>query len=313
MRAVQVVISGVTGLIGRALARSLQADGHRVIGLSRSPGSAREDGSPRQDGGPELVAWDPARGVLDPGALAGTDVIVHLAGAGIGDHRWTDDYKRTVLESRTAGTALLASVAAGLDPLPRVFVSGSAVGYYGDTGDEELTEDSPAGDIFLSEICVAWEAAARPAAEAGIRTPRLRTGIVLSTDGGALPKLLPLFRAFVGGRLGSGKQWWSWISIDDEVGAIRHLIDHDDIDGPVNLTAPEPVTNADFTDELGSVLARPTVLPVPRFGPRLLLGRERADALLFVGQRALPTVLDAHGYEFRHPDLESALRSIFDR
>jgi uncharacterized protein len=189
-------------------------------------------------------------------------------------------------------------------------VSASAVGYYGERGDEKLTESSPPGDTFISQLVEAWEGAARPAVDAGIRTVFTRSGMVLSTEGGALPRMVPLFRFFVGGRLGSGRQWWSWVSIDDEVGAIRFAIDRSDVAGPVNLTAPEPVTNAQFTAALGSVMHRPTVLPIPAFGPRLALGRELADELLFTSQRVLPTVLTAAGYPFAHPELHTALRAL---
>jgi uncharacterized protein (TIGR01777 family) len=235
--------------------------------------------------------------------------VVHLAGEGIGDRRWTAEHKQRVLESRTKGTALLVTALAALDAKPSVLVSGSAVGFYGDRGDEVLDETSAPGDLFLSEVCVAWEAAAAPALEAGIRVAFARTGIVLSPAGGALKPLLRLFKLGLGGRLGRGTQWMSWISIDDEVGALRYLLDHD-VAGPVNLTAPAPVTNADFTRALGQALHRPTVVPVPRFGPRLLLGGELADELLFASQRATPRVLGDAGYTFRHPALADALAAV---
>lgn len=297
-----IAITGASGLIGTAVSAALRADGHRVVPVVRRPVADGE----------RAVRWDPAGGTIDNAALQGIDAVVHLAGAGIGDKRWSDERKREILESRTRGTAVLAEALAGLDQKPAVLVSGSAIGYYGDRGDEVLTEDSTAGDIFLSEVCVAWEAAAAPAIEAGIRVPFIRTGIVLSAHGGALKRTLPLFKAFVGGRLGSGRQWWSWISIDDEVAAIRWLLDHD-VAGPVNLTAPEPVTNAEFTKTLGHVLGRPTVLPVPAFGPKLLLGGELADQLLFASQRVLPTVLEDRGFPFAHRDLETALRAVLGR
>ena len=298
----RIAITGSTGLIGTALGRSLAADGHEVVPVVRRPLTAGEVG----------IRWDPSGQTIDADALEGLDAVVHLAGAGIGDKRWTDDYKRTILESRTKGTDVLARALAGLDRPPSVLVSASAIGFYGDTGDAAVTEQAPAGSDFLADVCVQWEAAAAPAAEAGIRVVHPRTGIVLSPDGGALAKLLPLFKLGLGGRMGSGRQWWSWISLTDEVAAIRHLIDHE-VAGPVNLTAPAPATNAGLTDVLGSVLHRPTLLPVPSFGPKLLLGGELADALLFNSQRVLPGVLDAEGFSFAHPDLEGALRAMLGR
>ncbi len=296
----RVALTGSSGLIGSALVRSLEGDGHGVVRVVRSASAGGDHGA--------TVTWDPVQGTIDAAGLEGVDAAVHLAGAGIGDERWSDDRKRVILESRTKGTALLARTLAGLAAPPAVLLSGSAVGYYGDRGDEVCTETSPAGTGYLAEVCEAWEAAATPAVEAGIRTAFLRTGIVQTKAGGALKKTLPLFKLGLGGRFGSGKQWWSWISLADEVGAIRHLLDHD-VSGPVNLTAPAPVTNAEYTSTLGSVLGRPTVLPVPSFGPKLLLGAEGAKAVLLDGQRAVPAVLEREGYSFRHPTLEAALRA----
>lgn len=298
----KIAISGASGLIGTALSRSLRLDGHRVLPLVRRPVSEGED----------AVQWDPAVGTIDAAALDGVDAVVHLAGAGIGDHRWTADYKREVRESRTRGTDLVARTIASLDRPPTVMVSGSAIGWYGDTGDEAVTEAAPAADDFLAEVCREWEAATSPAEEAGVRVAHVRTGVVLSPHGGALAKLLPLFKLGLGGRMGNGRQWWSWISLDDEVAAIRWLLDHD-VSGPVNATAPEPVTNAELTRVLGSVLHRPTVVPVPAFGPKLLLGGELADSLLFTSQRVLPGVLTAEGFPFAHPTVEEALRDMLDR
>ncbi|HEY6532658.1 MAG TPA: TIGR01777 family oxidoreductase [Acidimicrobiales bacterium] len=298
----KIAISGASGLIGTALSSSLRADGHDVIPLVRRPTRMGET----------AVRWDPAAGTIDASALAGVDAVVNLAGAGIGDKRWTDEYKRLVLESRTLSTGLLARTIAESDERPKVMISGSAMGIYGDTGDTSVTEASPTGRDFLAQVCEAWEAAAAPAVEAGIRVPFLRTGMVLSSDGGALAKMLPLFRFGVGGKMGSGQQWWSWISIDDEVAAIRWLLDHD-VSGPVNATAPHPVTNAEFTSILGRVLHRPTLMPVPSFGPKALLGGELADSLLFTSQKVLPEVLTASGFDFAHPTLEDALRHVLDR
>jgi uncharacterized protein (TIGR01777 family) len=295
----EVAITGASGLVGTALARSLRRDGHTVRPVVRRPST---------DAG--AIHWDPAGGTIDGDALDGVDAVVHLAGAGIGDKRWTPERKREIRESRITGTGLLTRTLADLPHPPAVLVSASAVGFYGERGDEELTESSPPGDTFISELVEAWEGAARPAVDAGIRTVFTRSGMVLSTEGGALPRMVPLFRFFVGGRLGSGRQWWSWVSIDDEVGAIRFAIDRSDVAGPANLTAPQPVTNAQFTAALGSVVHRPTVLPIPAFGPRLVLGRELADELLFTSQRVLPAVLTAAGYPFAHPDLHTALRGL---
>jgi uncharacterized protein (TIGR01777 family) len=297
----RVAVTGSSGLIGSALVRSLHNDSHEVVRVVRS--ASGDDGT---------VVWDPMRGAIDAAGLEGVDAVVHLAGAGIGDERWSDDRKREIRESRTNGTALLARTLAELTPRPAVLLSGSAIGYYGDRGDEVCTEASPAGTGFLAEVCEAWEAAAAPAAEAGVRTAFLRTGIVQTKAGGALKKTLPLFKLGLGGRFGSGRQWWSWISLTDEIGAIRHLLDHD-VSGPVNLTAPAPVTNAEYTSTLGSVLGRPTVVPVPSFGPKLLLGAEGAQAMLLDGQRVLPSVLERDGYPFLHPTLEAALRAELSR
>ena len=295
----KIAITGATGLIGRALSASLAADGHQVVPVVRRPTPSA----------PDSIQWDPATGTIETAKFEGIDGVVHLAGAGIGDRRWTDDYKREILESRTKGTALLAETLVSLDAPPKVMVSGSAIGYYGDTGENAVDESAPAGSDFLATVCVDWEAAAQPAIDAGLRVPLLRTGIVLTDDGGALAKMLPLFRIGLGGRMGSGKQWWSWISLTDEIRAIRWLLDHD-ISGPVNATAPTPVTNRDFTKALGQAMHRPTLAPVPSFGPKLLLGSELADALLFTSARVLPTVLTTSGFEFTNPTIESALRDV---
>ena len=298
----KIAITGATGLIGSALSRSLASDGHEVVPVVRRPVAAGES----------AITWDPDAGTIDAAAFEGIDAVVHLAGAGIGDKRWSDEYKRIVLESRTKGTDLLARTLAGLDRKPSVLVSGSAIGIYGDTGDTAVTEDGPHAKDFLASVCEQWEAAALPAVEAGIRVPFLRTGIVLSPDGGALAKLLPLFKLGVGGRMGSGRQWWSWITLADEIGVIRWLLDNE-ISGPVNATAPNPCTNRDLTKVLGEVLHRPTLFPVPSFGPKLLLGGELADALLFTSSRVLPGVLSDNNFTFAHPTLEGALRAILAR
>jgi hypothetical protein len=296
----KIVVSGASGLIGTQLVAKLSSSGHEVVRLvRRSPKSGE-------------IQWNPKSGTLDAAALEGTDAVIHLSGAGIGDKRWTDGYRKEILDSRTATTALLATTMASLSRKPSVFLSGSAIGIYGARNDEQLTEVSTHGTGFLAEVCEQWEAAAKPAVDAGIRTVYLRTGIVLSPKGGALKKLLPLFKLGVGGKFGNGKQWQSWISIDDEIGAIEHLLTAN-VSGAVNLTAPNPVTNAEFTKVLASVLKRPAIVPVPTFAPKILLGGELADALLFTGQRVIPAALNASGYMFKHTTIESAFRSLLSK
>ncbi len=297
----KILITGASGLIGRALSSSLKAQGHTIVSAVR-----RE---PRRN---DEVQWDPKSGTMAASAFDGVDAVVHLAGAGIGDKRWTNDYKMEILESRTNGTALLANTMASLPNKPQVFISGSAIGIYGARADEELSETASMGSGFLAEVCRDWEAAAEPATAAGIRTVLLRTGIVLSPEGGALKKQLPLFKLGLGGKFGSGKQWQSWISITDEVNAIVHLLTSS-LSGPVNLTAPTPVTNSEFTRVLAKVVSRPAVLPIPSFGPKLLLGSELADALLFTGQRVVPNALLADGFVFSHPTLDAALRALLKK
>ena len=296
----KIVVSGASGLIGTQLVAKLSSSGHEVVRLVRRSPKAGE------------IQWNPKSGTLDAAALEGTDAVIHLSGAGIGDKRWTDGYRKEILDSRTATTALLANTMASLSRKPSVFLSGSAIGIYGARNDEQLTEVSTHGTGFLAEVCEQWEAAAKPAVDAGIRTVYLRTGIVLSPKGGALKKLLPLFKLGVGGKFGTGKQWQSWISIDDEIGAIEHLLTAN-VSGAVNLTAPNPVTNAEFTKVLASVLKRPAIVPVPTFAPKILLGGELADALLFTGQRVIPAALNASGYNFKHTTLESAFRSLLSK
>ena len=296
----KIVISGASGLIGTQLVAKLSQSGHEVIRLVRR--------SPKAD----EIQWNPKSGTLDAAALEGADAVIHLSGAGIGDKRWTTSYRKEILDSRTDTTALLAKTIASLSRKPSVFLSGSAIGIYGARNDEQLTEVSTHGTGFLAEVCEQWEAAAKPAVDAGVRTVYLRTGIVLTPKGGALKKLLPLFKLGVGGKFGNGKQWQSWISIDDEIGAIEHLLTAN-VSGAVNLTAPNPVTNAEFTKVLASVLKRPAIVPVPTFAPKILLGGELADALLFTGQRVIPAALNASGYSFKHTTLERALRSLLSK
>jgi uncharacterized protein (TIGR01777 family) len=296
----RVAITGASGLIGTALTEALQAGGHEPIAVVRRTPSSGE------------IGWDPAAGTMDPTDLSGVDAVVHLAGAGIGDRRWSDSYKQLIRESRVRSTNLLSETIAAADDGPRILLSGSAIGIYGSRGDEVLDENSQAGTGFLAEVCVDWETSTAVAAAAGIRVVLLRTGIVLSPKGGALKKQLPIFKLGLGGRFGSGAQWQSWISIDDEVSAIMFLLEHD-ISGPVNLTAPEPVTNTDFTKTLAGVLKRPALVPIPSFGPKLLLGSELATNLLFEGQRVVPRALEDAGYQFEHRDLETALRALLGR
>lgn len=308
----RIAITGASGMIGSALAAALEARGDEVVRVVRRTPDPGE------------VAWQPDRGRIDAAGLEGLDAVVHLAAAGIGDRRWTEAYKREILDSRVEGTTLLARTLAGLDHPPAVLVSQSAAGIYGDRGDDVLTEESDRGEGFLADVVVAWESGTEPAADADIRVVLPRSGQVFGpvedlspfaalTATSSLGRLVPLFRLGLGGRLGGGEQWWSWISLPDQVAATIHAIEHADLSGPVNFTAPDPVRNETFTEVLAAVLGRPAVIPVPAFGPRLAVGRELADTLVFESQRAVPAKLEASGFEFRHPDLESALRAVLDR
>jgi uncharacterized protein (TIGR01777 family) len=297
-----VAVTGASGLIGTAVVRRLQAEGHQVLRLTRSRPS-----------GPDQVQWDPMAGRLDPDALAKADAVVHLAARNIGDRlRWTAATKRDLLQTRVEGTGLVAGTMAGLAEGPRVLVCASGIGFYGDRGDEVLTEASSGGHGFLADVVRRWEEAADPARAAGLRVVHLRTGPVQTAAGAGLPKQALMFRLGVGGRLGSGRQWLSWISLDDIAGAYLHVLTRQDLDGPVNAVAPNPVTNAEFTATLARILRRPAVLHIPAFGPRLVLG-EAADELLFVSQRARPARLQATGYRFQFPELEPALRQTLGR
>lgn len=295
-----VAVTGASGFIGSALTAALGAEGTRVLRLVRR--RARPESGE--------VAWDPERGTIDAAPLEGVDAVVHLAGESI-DSRWTGEGKRRLRESRVAGTALLARALAGLAAPPRVLVSGSAIGFYGAArGDERLTEESAPGTDFLGKLGVAWEGAAAPAAAAGIRVVQPRFGVVLGREGGALRRMLPAFRMGVGGRMGSGRQWMSWISREDAVRVIRFLIDRDDLSGPVNGVAPEPVSNSAFTEELGRALRRPTLLAVPRPALLALFG-EMADGTILASQRVFPERLLAAGFEFRHTRIDQAFAAIF--
>ncbi|GLX36715.1 epimerase [Streptomyces roseochromogenus] len=292
----RIALTGSSGLIGKALVRSLRADGHDTVRFVRrapaDPGEAR---------------WDPRAGYVDPAGLEGVDAVVHLAGAGVGDHRWTAAYKKEIRDSRVLGTAAIARAVAALDSPPAVLVCGSAIGYYGDTGDRAVDEGAPAGTGFLPSVCVDWEAAAAPARAAGIRTVFARTGLVVAADGGAWGKLFPVFRAGIGGRLGNGRQYWSYISLDDEIAALRHIVDTPALSGPVNLTAPHPLTNREVTAAMGRILHRPTVCAVPAPVMRLALGEFAGDVL--GSQRVLPARLLESGFVFRHPGIEESIRA----
>lgn len=302
----RIAITGSTGLIGTALVRSLgtgetsraegPGGGHDVVRLvRRAPTAAGE------------VRWDPKRQEVDTAGLAGCEAVVHLAGAGVGDHRWTAAYKQEIRDSRVLGTRALASALAAMDTPPRVFVCGSAIGYYGDTGDRRTDESAPAGHGFLPEVCAAWEDAAKPAQDAGIRTVFARTGLVVARSGGAWGRLFPVFRLGLGGRLGDGSQYWSFISLDDHIAALRHLLDTEDLAGPVNLTAPEPVTNREVTAVMGKVLNRPTLFSVPAPVLRTVLGEFAGDVL--GSQRVIPQRLLDSGFSFRHPRIMEAVRA----
>lgn len=299
MNSSRILVSGASGLIGIALLRSLNTQEFAVTRLVRNPG-----------GGKDQVFWDPARPVA-PETVSGFDAVVHLAGESIVG-RWSDAKKRRIVESRSQGTGHLAEALAKAAQLPRVFVSASAVGYYGNRGDEVLREDSPSGGGFTAEVCRQWEGATQPAAAAGIRTAQMRFGVVMSPDGGALAKMLTPFRLGLGGRLGSGRQWSSWVSLDDVVGAIHHVLNHEALQGPVNTVSPNPVTNADFTSTLASVLHRPAIFPMPAFAVKLLFG-EMGEELFLGSQRVEPAKLAASGYRFKHPALKDALRDILRR
>ena len=297
----RVLVTAASGLIGSSVVARLAQEGHQVVRLVRREAISADE-----------VPWQPARGVLDHRSLEGFDAVVHLSGAGIGDKRWGKGRKRILFDSRIESTTLLSTALAGLARPPAVLLSASAIGFYGSRGDEVLTEESEPGDDFLAGLCVAWEAATAPAAAAGIRVVNIRTGLVLDAGGGFLGPMLPLFRAGVGGRLGSGRQWWSWIARPDEAGAIIHLLGSD-LAGPVNLTAPNPITNAGFAQTLGTVLSRPALVPVPKFALEIRLGREMVAATALASQRVEMSRLHGDGYRFIWPDLEPALQAELAR
>lgn len=296
-----IIVTGSTGLVGKALIRSLLAEGHSITRLVR--GATGRANTPNTTD----AQWSPDAGTIDAEALEGHDAAVHLAGESVADGSWTEEKKRRIRDSRVKGTRLLAETLAGLREKPRVLVSASAIGFYGNRGAEVLREESASGDDFLSEVCREWEKATLAASQAGIRVVHLRIGVVLSGEGGALQKMLTPFKLGVGGRIGGGEQYMSWVALDDVVGVIRHALTNEAVRGPVNLVAPRAVTNAEFTKTLGRVLGRPTLFPMPAFAVRLAFG-EMGDALLLSGARVEPAQLQATGYRFAYPELEGALR-----
>lgn len=294
----RILVSGVSGPIGAALLPSLRQRGYAITRLTRDKSAAEDQ-----------IAWDPAQ-PLSPEAVSGFEAVIHLAGESIVG-RWNDSKKKEIRDSRVLGTRHLAEALAKTADKPRVFVSGSAIGFYGDRGEEILREDSSSGTGFLPEVCREWEAAARAAIDAGIRTANIRTGVVLSTKGGALPKMLTPFKLGVGGKIGDGKQWMSWIDVRDMVGAIHHILKTDLLQGPVNMVAPKAVTNAEFTKTLASVLHRPAIFPVPAFAARWAFG-QMADELLLASQRVEPTKLVRSGYPFQCVDLRKSLTDLLE-
>jgi uncharacterized protein len=300
---VKVLISGSSGFIGSALVDRLTASGHQVIRL------VRREVPPGQ----EAVRWEPSRGRIDGAALEGVEVVVHLAGEGIGDHRWTERHKARVLNSRVAGTHLLAETVANLETPPQVMISASGVHYYGDRGDEKLTEESAPGGGFLAGVVEQWETASQPAASAGIRVVNARQGVVLSPKGGAFKRQLLPFRLGLGGKLASGEQYFSWITLHDYLSVIQFLLEHDELSGPVNVTSPNPITNAEFTRALGVALRRPALLRVPGFVLKLMFSAEMAEEMLLMGQRVFPARLLNSGFEFDDPEVEAALRRLVIR
>ena len=297
----KVVFTGASGPLGQSLVASLRQDGHEVVRLVRRDPSA-----------PDERRWDPSTGYVDPTALVGADAVVNMAGPGLGDRPWTPAYRRTVLTARVEATRTIATAMAAAEPRPRVLLSSSAIGYYGSPGEQVVDEDAPVGDTYLARIAAAWEDATEPARLAGIRVVTTRTAVVLSAEGGAFGRrLLPLFKLGLGGRVGSGRQWWSWVSIDDYVRAMRFLLEHEEIEGPVNISAPEPIRNADMTKAMGRVLHRPAIFWAPGFALKIPLRDFAAD--LLDGQRVAPRRLLDAGFTFAHPSFEPALRAALDR
>lgn len=299
MPARQILVSGASGFIGSALVSSLQAGGYQIVRLTHRPATAADQ-----------IHWDPAL-PLSPQAVSGFDGVVHLAGESIVG-RWTAAKKARIFESRAQGTRRLSEALAAAPQPPRVLVSASAIGYYGSRGDEPLTEETHPGKDFLSEVCLAWESGTQAAASAGIRVVSMRIGLVLSAAGGALPKMLPPFRMGVGGNMGNGRQWWSWIDLRDLVAAFRFALENETLRGPVNAVAPTPVTNAEFTKTLASALHRPAIFPMPAFAVQLLFGQMGVE-LMLASQRVQPQKLLAAGFAFQHPDLQNSLQEILKK
>ena len=296
-----VLVTGASGLLGTKLVAALEAEGKRVLRAVRR--NARNE---------QEVSWDPATGTIDRDQLEGLDAVVHLAGANVAGKRWSEAYKQLLIDSRVDGTTLIAETLANLDHKPKVFACASAIGYYGDRANEELDESAACGDSFLPELCMQWERSCQPARDAGIRTANMRIGVVLSPEGGGLKKMLLPFKLGGGGILGNGRQYMSWISLDDVVRAIQFVVDNETLAGPINLVTPNPVTNREFTKTLGRVLSRPTVLPMPAVAARLLFG-EMADALLLASARVVPSTLTKAGFRYEYADLEPALRHLLGR
>ena len=297
-----IVVTGASGLIGKRLVASLESAGRRVLRAVR-----RDVRDPARE-----FLWDPAQGRIDRDKLVGVDAVVHLAGANVAGKRWTPAYKKLLIESRVQGTQLISEAIAALEPKPRVLTCASAIGFYGDRGDELVDESSPSGDGFLPDLCLQWERACQPARDAGIRVANMRIGVVLTPDGGALAKMLTPFKLGAGGVIGSGRQYMSWIALVDLVRAIGQVLDDDQLSGPVNLVAPSPATNREFTKTLGKVLFRPTLFPMPAFAARLAFG-EMADELLLSSTRVAPTALKRSSFRFDHAELESALRHLLGK
>jgi uncharacterized protein (TIGR01777 family) len=296
----RIAVTGSAGLIGSALVRSLTADGHEVVRMVR-----------REPAAPDEVRWDPELQSVDVAGLRGCEAVVHLAGAGVGDHRWTAAYKKEIRESRVLGTAAIAEAVASMDDPPQVLITASGVNFYGDTGDRAVDENDPPGDGFLAEVCQAWEDATAAAEEAGVRTAYARTGLVVARDGGAWGPLFPLYRAGLGGRLGSGRQYWPFIALHDHIAALRHIIDTPTLSGPVNLTAPEPVTNREVNAAMGRVLHRPALFAVPGPVLRAVLGEFAGDVL--GSFRVRPGKLLDSGFAFAFPEIDGAIRAALGR